>query len=347
MTGQNLTLHSTVDLPHSNSPDTLRKRVTVICPVFNEERAIPVFYERFSKAVAPLRDRYDIELVFTNNRSNDSSLDVILALNAQDPSVQVITLSRNFGYQASLQAGLAWATGDAVLFIDVDCEDPPEMIPHFIEKWEQGYDVVYGERGDRPEGAVLKGLRNWFYRVLRALGDAEIVLYMAEFALFSRQVRDVIVNNQNTFPYIRAEIGYAGFTRYGIRYDRQPRNAGRTHFNVIDMFVVAVGAILTSSTFPMRAAAVGFPGWALLNVLLLALDGTAGPGFWFKVLAVLDLLALILLLCVSGLYIARIHKNVMGRPVFIVDQRLTCVNGSLGTSELMAASRSGTRQPLV
>ncbi len=302
-----------------------RRRITVICPVFNEERTIPAFYERFRAAVAPLRATYDVELIFTNNRSTDRSLEVIREIIQLEPTVQVLTLSRNFGYQASLQAGLSQATGDAVVFIDVDCEDPPEMIPAFVDKWVEGYDVVYGERVDRPGNAVIKSLRNWFYRVLKALGDAEIVLYMAEFALFSRQVRDAVVNNQNTFPYIRAEIGYAGFTRYGIPYRRQPRIVGDTHYNVIDMFAAAVGAILTSSTIPMRAAVLALPVVALLSVVGVFADG-GGAGPWFKLMVAFDLFALLTLVTTYGLYIARIHKNVMGRPIFIIDWRQSIIN---------------------
>jgi hypothetical protein len=302
-----------------------RKRVTVICPVFNEERTIPVFYERFRAAVAPLRVTYDVELIFTNNRSTDRSLEVIHEIIQRDPTVQVLTLSRNFGYQASLQAGLSQATGDAVVFIDVDCEDPPEMIPAFVDKWVEGYDVVYGERLDRPENAVVKGLRNWFYKVLKALGDAEIVLYMAEFALFSRQVRDAVVNNQNTFPYIRAEIGYAGFTRHAIPYRRQPRIVGDTHYNVIDMFAAAVGAILTSSTIPMRAAVCAVPVAAVLSVLGVVAD-QGGIGPWFKLMVAFDLFVLVTLVTTYGLYIARIHKNVMGRPIFIIDWRQSIIH---------------------
>jgi dolichol-phosphate mannosyltransferase len=303
-----------------------RKRITVICPVYNEESTIPVFYDRFCRAIEPLRPRYDFELIFTNNRSSDNSLEVILDIRARDRSVQVVTLSRNFGYQASLQAGLSVATGDAIMFIDVDCEDPPELIPRFVEKWEEGYDVVYGERAGRPEWIVMKKLRDYFYLVLKALGDAEIVLYMAEFALFSRSVREAIVNNQNTFPYIRAEIGYAGFSRYGVRYERHPRVRGTTHYNILDMVTVAIGAILTSSTFPMRAAAVAFPVVALLNAVLLAADGPGPAGTWFKLLVALDLTAGLLLLSTYGLYLARVHKNVMGRPIFIIDPRLTALN---------------------
>jgi glycosyltransferase involved in cell wall biosynthesis len=305
---------------------TPRQRISVICPVFNEEPTIPLFYDRFSRAVAPLRQRYDVELIFTNNRSTDRTLDVILSLRGQDPTVQVVTLSRNFGYQASLQAGLSIANGDAVMFIDVDCEDPPEMIPRFVEKWEEGYDVVYGERGNRPEWFLIKKLRDYFYHVLKTMGDAEIVLYMAEFALFSRQVKDSIVNNQNTFPYIRAEIGYVGFARYGVRYNRERRVSGQTHYNIIDMIAAAVGAVLTSSTFPMRVAANGFPAIVLLNLLLLFADSAAGDFVLFKVLVTFDLLFLLLLVSTYGLYIARIHKNLMGRPIFVIDKRLTVLN---------------------
>jgi dolichol-phosphate mannosyltransferase len=306
--------------------ESTRKRISVICPVYNEQTTIPIFYERFRKAVSSLRGRYNVELIFTNNRSTDNTLEAIRQLRARDPSVQVVTLSRNFGYQASLQAGLSVAGGDAVIFIDVDCEDPPEMIPTFVQRWEDGHDVVYGERADRPEGYLMKKLRNYFYVLLKALGDADIVLYMAEFALFSRQVRDAIINNQNTFPYIRAEIGYAGFSRFGVPYRREPRVSGTTHYNVLDMVTVAIGAILTSSTFPMRAAAVGFPLLAALNVLFLALDGAGQPGIWFKSLVIMDLTVGLLLLSTYGLYLARVHKNLMGRPIFIIDRRFTFLN---------------------
>ena len=309
-----------------DASDTARMRITVICPVYNEEKTIPIFYERFNAAVASLRSSYDVELIFTNNRSTDRSLDVIKTLRAIDSTVQVITLSRNFGYQASLQAGLSQATGEAVMFIDVDCEDPPELIPLFVEKWAEGYDIVYGERGDRPEGTIIKTLRNYFYHILRAVGDADIVLYMAEFAIFSQKVREAIVNNQNTFPYIRAEIGYAGFSRHAVRYNRQIRVSGLTHYNIIDMFTIAVGALLTSSTFPMRAAALSFPILALINVVLLVLDGSSDVGPWFKILVALDLMFLMLLATTYGLYIARIHKNLMGRPIFIIDRDLTILN---------------------
>ena len=161
---------------------------------------------------------------------------------------------------------------------------------------------------------------------------------MAEFALFSRKVREAIVNNQNTFPYIRAEIGFVGFSRYGILYDRQRRVSGLTHYNIIDMIAAAAGALLTSSTFPMRATAIAFPLVALLNIVLLMMDGVGSVGQPFKILVAFDLVFLLLLASTYGLYLARIHKNLMGRPIFIVDRDLTILNQPADRQERASAA---------
>jgi len=317
-----------LNFPWSLQRETKNKRpkVTVICPVQNEEKTIPIFYERFKKVTDPLRRNYDIELIFTNNRSTDRSLDVILEIREKDESVQVITLSRNFGYQASLQAGLAAASGDAIMFNDVDCEDPPEMLVQFLEKWEEGFDVVYGERTGRPEWIVIKKLRDYFYHVMRSMGDSDIVLYMAEFSMFSKTVREAIVKNNNTMPYLRAEIAYSGFTRFGIPYNREKRVGGQTHYNIGHLFADAIGAILTSSTFLLRFAAIFLLPFVLFNIFLFGLHIFGVPGPWLASLLVIDLIYIVSQLTICGLYIARIHKNVMNRPVFLIDYRATFLN---------------------
>lgn len=300
--------------------------VSVICPVYNEEQAIPIFYERLIKAVSPLSDRYHFELIFTNNRSSDGTLDVIRALREKDNIVQVITLSRNFGYQASVLAGITHATGDAIIVIDVDCEDPPEMIPQFIAKWEEGFDIVYGLRANRPEPRPLIFMRKLFYRLLRLTADTDIVLDMAEFALVSSRVRDVMRANKNSYPFLRAEIGYAGFLRYGITYDRQQRTIGKSYYNLWGMFLFAAAGILSVSTFPLRMGAYVWPLILLLNLVLLVVDLTGVSSSAFKMLVALDLVYCITLLTSQGLYLARIYKNNMARPVFIIDWKLSLVN---------------------
>ena len=203
----------------------MKKLISVICPVFNEEVAIPLFYAELQKAIAPLRDRYDFELLFTNNRSSDGSLAAIEKLHAADPTVQAITYSRNFGYQGSLLGGLAHAQGDAIVIIDVDCEDPPAMIPRFVEQWEKGFDMVYGRRDSRPESAIMQATRKLFYRLTKSIADYDFVLYMAEFSLFTRRVKDEILKHRSTYPFIRADLGYIGFDRIGISYERHKRIA--------------------------------------------------------------------------------------------------------------------------
>jgi len=299
----------------------MKKRTlfSVICPVHNEEESVPVFYSRLQKAIEPLRKEFDFELIFINDSSTDKTLSVIEELRAKDRSTQVLSLSRNFGYQAAVLAGMRYAAGDGIFTIDVDCEDPPELVPEFIAKWREGYEVVYGLREGRPEAKVITGLRRLFYRSLKIMADSDIVLDMAEFALISSHVRDIIVDNQNTFPFLRAEIGYAGFSRIGIKYDRQSRVRGRSHYNIWRMTVFAGGGILTSSTFPMRIAFYFLPILIALNILLLGIDLVYSSLGLFKTLVVFDMVYGISLLTIYGLYFARIYKNSISRPVFIID----------------------------
>jgi len=301
--------------------------ISIICPVYNEEHAVPLFYERLRGAIDPLMPRYDFELIFTNNRSTDGTLSVIRSLRDKDPLVQVVTLSRNFGYQASVLAGISYSVGDATVVIDVDCEDPPELIPQFIAKWEEGFDIVYGLRANRPEPQALVWVRKMFYRLLRLMADTDIVLDMAEFALVSARVRNVMRDNKNTYPFLRAEIGYSGFLRHGITYNRQQRVTGKSYYNLWGMILFGAAGILSVSTFPIRIALYALPLVGLVNVLLLALD-LLGLAFAFKALVVLDLMYAITLLTTHGLYLARIYKNDIGRPVFIIDWNLSFTNRS-------------------
>ncbi len=313
--------------------------ISIVCPVYNEERAVPLFYERLKRTIATFADRYDAELIFTNNASTDGTLRAIEALRANDPTVQVLTLSRNFGYQASVLAGISHSAGDATVVIDVDCEDPPELIPEFIAKWEEGYDVVYGLRVNRQESAALVWMRRLFYRLLRFVADTDIVLDMAEFALVASHVRDVMSDNQNTFPFLRAEIGYAGFSRHGIPYNRQQRVTGTTHYNLWQMTLFGAGGILSVSTFPMRVAVYAWPLFILLNVALLVLDLTGASTSAFKLLVSFDAVYAVTLLTVFGLYLARIYKNDISRPVFVVDWRRSQIN----RPQLRAARREAAQ----
>lgn len=298
---------------------TNRPLISIICPVFNEEQTIPLFHERLQTVLEPLRGRYDFELIFTNNASTDGSWDAIRRLREQDPTVQMLTLSRNFGYESSVATGLRYARGQAVIVIDVDCEDPPEMIPQFLEAWEQGYDVVYGQREQREEFFLMHWARKAFYRLNRLIADSDFILDMAEFFLLSAPVRDAILANRSTKPFLRSEVAYVGFRRKGIPYRRQTRIAGRSHYNLWRAIEFAIAGILSSSTFPLRLPVYLFPVLVFSNIVLLWADR-------FPWLVTLDLLYLAFFLAMVSIYLARTYKDVVQRPLTVVDWRRSLFN---------------------
>jgi dolichol-phosphate mannosyltransferase len=303
--------------------------VSVVCPVFNEETCVPLFYERVFTALAVSNDKVRFELLFVNNRSVDGTLEVLRGLQAKDPRVQILTMSRNFGYQASISAGMGAASGDAIVNIDVDCEDPPEMIPRFIDKWLAGADVVYGIRDKREEFVLMHLARKAFYRVIRGVADHEIVLDMAEFLLVDKRVREKVLSTRSTFPWVRGQVGYVGFRREGIPYKRGRRLVGKTHYNLASAFKFGLGGILSSSTMPLRVLAyvgvltfaldvlgalwlaLGGIGWSLDSVVLrVALPVTLLHFAWFM-----------LALGTLGIYVARIYKDSIGLPLYVIDER--------------------------
>lgn len=303
-----------------------RKLLSIVCPVFNEEDCVVPFYERLREAIAPLLDRYDYELIFTNNRSTDATAERVRELRAGDGSVQLLTFSKNFGYQESVLAGMKQARGDAIVVIDVDCEDPPEMIPDFVERWEEGFDVVYGERRGRQEPFVVTFMRRLFYRLNRLVADNDIVLDMAEFSLITRPVRDAVVSNKNTFPFLRAEIARYGFSRVGLPYDRQPRIHGRSHYNLLSMTKFAVAGILSSTTAPLRMALYFLPLLVIANAVLLIAEI---DGWWphsVVTLVAVDGTYLATWLAFSSLFVARLYHNTIGRPGVVVDWRNSATN---------------------
>ncbi|MFZ5477947.1 MAG: glycosyltransferase family 2 protein [Myxococcota bacterium] len=296
-----------------------KKRLSVICPVHNEEACVEIFHRRVVAALAPLGDRYDWELVFMNNRSTDATAELVRGIRDRDPNVHLLTLSRNCGYQASIATGLRYVDGDATVIIDVDCEDPPEMIPRFVEAWERGSDVVYGERKNRPEPRLLIAARRTFYRLMRFVADSDITLDMAEFSLFDRAVREALLTPRDTFPFLRSELAHVGFQRTAIPYDRQPRAAGVTHYNVWSMTRFAVAGILSSSTLPLRMPLYTLPAVLLVNVgtwIAAVFGGWEGA---VPTLLAVDLTWLCTAVSFLALYIARDYRNSIARPVGIID----------------------------
>jgi len=313
-----------------NKTGSEKQKISVVCPVFNEEEAIPLYYERFKKAMASLQDRYLIELTFINNCSTDNTLDEIKALHAKDSSIQYISLTRNFGYQSSVLCGISFATGHAIVVNDVDCEDPPELIPKFVNQWEKGFDIIYGKRGKRPEYLGLTLCRKIFYRLTKAIADNDFILDMAEFSLFSQRVRDEVMRTKTSFPFIRNELAYVGFRKIGIDYDREPRITGKGNYKgfsgMFRMVKFAVAGILTASTFPLRLI--------FYLAIPLILSNFAAIFFYFvspnniplHLIYTINTMFLITAVTFLSTYMARVYKNGIERPIFIVDWENTNLN---------------------
>ena len=308
-------------VPGDSSKNQSRSLVSVICPVHNDAESVPLFFQRLHAAIAPMRASYDFELIFMNNDFTDGSLEEMERIRRDHSWVYIISLSRNFGYQASLTSGLWNAAGDAIVFIDVDCEDPPELIPQMLAKRAEGFDVVYGLRASRPENAVMVFARKLFYRLTKTVADSDFILDMAEFSLISKRVRAVCLRNGSTYPFIRNEIAYAGFRRFGIAYRRGSRAAGKSHYNLVRMFQFAVAGFLSASTFPLRLNVyLGIP-LCTMNVVV---------AFWWLWRSI-DLLPLILanltvIVIAAGsisLFLARVYKDGVRRTLFVIDASRT------------------------
>jgi polyisoprenyl-phosphate glycosyltransferase len=299
-----------------------RKKISILCPVYNEEAAVPLFYRRLKPVLSDLGNRYDVDLVFLDNASTDGTYGQILEVRKDFPSTYAIVQSRNVGYQRSLAAGLQRVTGDLFVFIDVDCEDPPEMISEFVERHENGgYDIVYGQRVRREESQIISFARKVFYRILRTLADEEIILDMAEFALFTNEVREAIITENSSFPFIRASIGRVGFERFAIPYKRQARIAGQSNYNFIAMSIFAMGGILSASTLFLRLPVYVLPFWIVALFACGAFYLRQPDPFWLVVGALLFAVYVGFVLAFTALYVARTYKNGLERPNAFLNHR--------------------------
>jgi len=306
------------DLQQQTGTIVAKPKLTVICPVFNEEKVVPLFFGRLQPIREKLSSEYDVDLLFCDDASTDGTLHAIHAIRNDYPDVFVITLSRNVGYQRAVECGLRNAKGDIFVLIDVDCEDPPEMLLDFVEKHREGYDLVYGERVDREEAVWIKSLRKLFYRVMRLVGDENIILDMAEFSLMTAEVRAAIMQDHTSFPFIRASIGRVGFRVVGIPYKRESRIAGETHYNFVGMAIFAIAGVLSSSTLLLRLPIYALPFWSIA-IVALAVGIAWSPEPWMlPTLLALTGLYLGAASAFVAIYVARIYKNTLGRPNFVI-----------------------------
>jgi len=305
--------------------------LSVVVPVYFEEAVIEEFYRRTRAVMQSLSETYACELIFVNDGSTDRTLEILLHLASGDPTLHIIDLSRNFGHQYAISAGIESARGDAVVLIDADLQDPPEVIPRMIECWQAGNQVVYGVRETRAgESHFKRWSAAFFYRVLQQLSDTKIPLDTGDFRLLDRAVVDVLLQMPEYHRYLRGLISWMGFRQLGLPYARDIRYAGETKYSLAKMLKLAMDGITGFSDKPLFL--VGYLGftitlitlvliiWEILNKLL---HPHASVWGWTSLLVVILFLGGVQMMSIGliGQYIGRIYTETKRRPLYIVAHR--------------------------
>jgi len=304
------------------------KLISIVIPAFNEEDVLEELGSRL-KAMMATVPGYDFEIIIVENGSSDTTLDKLLALRQECPLVKVVQLSRNFGYEGAITAGLNYARGDAAVMICADLQDPPEMIPQFIKKWEQGYDVVY---------AIIKrrsGVSMWrkflyanAYRTIHWMGGRVIPQNVTEFRLMDRKVYSVLNSMEERNRFIRGIVAWTGFRQTGIPFNRPARFAGESKADMLTAITTAMNGIFSFSYIPLKLAILigfvvslaSFVG-IFLEVGLFLIYGQVIPGYYSTLVIVLFLFGILFLfLGIMGIYMERIYDEVKQRPIYVVKE---------------------------
>lgn len=304
--------------------------VSISIPVLNESGNLDALYHRLSKLAEHMAEQCDLEFVFSDNHSEDSTWEQLTELAKHDPRIRAIRFSKNFGFQRSILANYLHTRGDAVMQIDADLQDPPEMLEAFFERWQQGYQVVYGIRRKRPEGALISGFRRIGYWFIDHISEHPIPRDAGDFRLIDRKVIDALAKARDPNPYLRGMIAGLGFNQTGILYDRSARVSGESKFNVGKLIRFGLTAVFNHSTIPLRLAS--FIGMAMLGisalgslyyVMLRLLQPDLPQG-----LASIHILVLFgiglqsLLMGVIGEYLLRIYLILRAGPIAIIEQAI-------------------------
>lgn len=299
-----------------------RPKYSIIAPFFNEECVLMEFYKRISGIFTDLGETF--EIVFIDDGSSDDSLKIIRSISKKDSRVKVISLSRNFGHQIAITAGIDYAEGDAVVIIDVDLQDPPEVIPELISSWKQGYEVVFAVRKSRQGESLLKLVAaSIFYRFMRLIVSINIPVDTGDFRLIDRKVVLALRKLHERNRFMRGLSMWVGFKSVGVSYIRHQRFAGKTKYPVLKMIKFATDAIVGFSDTPLRLAF--YSGFIILivSVIVTLLKFVSVLSIDTLLIIVLYIVSLhFIILGIQGEYLGRIYNEVRNRPLYIVKETI-------------------------
>ncbi len=307
------------------------KKISVVIPMYNEESVANECLKKVSDVFLNLKD-YDYELIIVNDGSQDKTLEILEEKAKKDKKIKIISFSRNFGHQAAVTSGLKATTGDAVVIIDADLQDPPEEIPGMIEKWEEGYEVIYGKRKKREGESAFKLLSaKAFYSMINKLSDIEIPKNTGDFRLVDRKVVDVVNSLPEHNKFLRGLFSWVGFKQKAYEYERKERFAGKTKYPLKKMLKLASDGIISFSIKPLKL--VGTLGimsviislailiYSILSFVFKWNNLTAG---WTSIMITVTFLCgtILISLWMIGEYIARIYDETKDRPEYIIDKKI-------------------------
>lgn len=318
---------------------------SIIIPIYNEAETLHVLRERLASALYPFGESFEVILI--DDGSKDNSFELLRQIHAADARFKVLRLSRNFGHQVAISAGLDFARGEAVILMDGDLQDPPELLPKMIEKWKEGYQVVYTVKRSRKENRIKRFAFKMFYRILHALSSIQIPMDAGNFSLIDKKVVDVLRQIPERHRYISGLRAWVGFRQIGIEYDRGPRFAGEPQMSFGRLVQLALDGIFSFSNVPLRiasymgflSAVVAFAGGLFVVYEKLFTD-KAILGWASTICTITFLGGLILMtLGVIGEYIGRIYDEVKQRPLYIISE-------GIGFEEHLTRPSARTAVPL-
>ncbi len=304
------------------------KKISIIIPFYNEKENIPKIYNELIQVMKEKLSKYKFEIILMDNHSTDGSFDIAMSIADKDHSVKAIRLSRNFGYQANIQAGYAASFGDAIIQLDVDGEDDPAFIPLMINLWEKGNKVVYGIRKKRIESRLITMQRKFFYRIINWLSSISLPVDAGDFRLLDRVVVEKFINMKEFHLYIRGMVSYIGFQQTGFEYERRPRYAGESKFRWKDYVQLAWDGIISFSSKPLILASwfgfilsiLSFLGIVIYFIIFLK-TGRDTPGFFTLIFVILFSTGVqSIFIGILGMYVGKIFEEVKNRPHSFIEQ---------------------------